>query len=76
LLWPHARYPSSRMGCDGDGSLNFITMGIHVDRFGDTDDALLVGLRVYRLLREKSSCENVARRAEGGDTDSFQHNGA
>jgi len=76
LLWPHARYPSSRVGCVGDDSLNFIAMGIYVDRFGNTDDALLVGLRVYRLLCEKSSREDATRGTEGGDTDRFQHDGA
>lgn len=77
MFRPHARHPPGRVGGDGDGSFDFVAMGIHVDRFGGTDAPLLVGLRIHRLLREKGTREIVTRGAqEGGDTNSFRDDGA
>lgn len=77
LLRPHARYPPGGVGGDGDGSFDFIAMAIHVDRLGGADDAVLVGMRVHRLLCEEGPREDITRGAEeSGDTDSFRHHGA
>lgn len=73
MLRPHAGYYPGRMGDNGDDSLDITAMGAHVDRFGNTDAALLCGLRIHRLQREKNSRENSDRATKNGDSDRLGH---
>lgn len=68
MLRPHAGYYPGCMGDDGNDSLDIIAMGTHVDRFGNTDVALLLGLRIHRLHREENSRENSDRATKNGDS--------
>lgn len=63
------------MGDDSNGSFDIIEMGIYVDCFGDTDPALLTGMRIHRLQREEDSRENFDRAAKKSDSDCLEYRG-
>lgn len=76
LLRPNASYSPGRVGDGSDGSFDIIEMGIHVDRFGDIDAALPIGMRIHRLQREEDSEETFNRAAQkSGDSDYLGYHG-
>lgn len=55
------------MGGGSDDSLGVIAMGVHVDRFDDTDIVVLDGVRFHSLQREEGSRADTDRRTKESD---------